>query len=139
MRDIADDLAAWGVPILPVLRLSDSDAQLSDAGYAAESHEGQAVVRLGDMLADPDDEQAESHIDRLRNCVGLSADQCDLVVDLFEIRNERDVTRAEPVVRKCVAWATRRPCAPSRSPLGRCPRAFPICRRIDRPWFDVGT
>jgi hypothetical protein len=109
MKDIADDLAMRSMQILPVLRLSDSDAQLAYAGYAAESHEGQAIVRLGSAMADPDDEEAETQINRLHDQGGLSPDQCDLVIDLFEVRNERDVTRAEPVARKCVAWAIRRP------------------------------
>jgi hypothetical protein len=94
MKDIAEDLAAWGVRILPVLRLSDSAALIADVGDAAELHRGKAVVRLGSAIADPDDDEAEAQIDRLRDYAGLSVDQCALVVDLFEVRNERDVTRA---------------------------------------------
>ena len=33
----------------------------------------------------------------------------DAEAAVIEIRDERDVTSAEPVVRKCVAWAVRRP------------------------------
>jgi hypothetical protein len=79
-------------------------AQLADARYAAEAHQQQAIVRLGSMAADPDDEEAEAQINRLHDHAGLMPDQCDLVIDLFEVQNERDVTRAEPVARKCVAW-----------------------------------
>jgi len=36
-------------------------------------------------------------------------EQCDLLLDMFEVRSERDLTRAEPIVRKCLAWAHRKP------------------------------
>jgi hypothetical protein len=66
MKDKADDLDEWGVPILPVLRLSDSDAQMADVRDAADLHLVQAVVRLGSVTADPDDDEAEAQIDHGR-------------------------------------------------------------------------
>src|SRR5689334_6381974 len=38
LRDIAEDLGAWGIPILPVVYLDDSDERLTDVGVAAEVH-----------------------------------------------------------------------------------------------------
>jgi hypothetical protein len=109
MRDVAEDLAAWGIPMLPVLHLYDSAERMADVAWAAERHSGRAVVRLGDGSADPDDEQAEAQLGRLRDDAGLTVERCALVVDVFEVRSERDLSRVEPVVRKCVSWAQRYP------------------------------
>jgi hypothetical protein len=44
--DIAEDLAAWGVPTLPVLHPAGSGRRLADLGSAAALHGRGAVVRL---------------------------------------------------------------------------------------------
>jgi hypothetical protein len=109
MRDLADDLAAWLIPMLPVLRLDDSPARIADVRYAADLHGGHAVLRLGGDAQDPDDAEAEDALDRLLDEAGLTIEQCHLVLDLFEVRSERDLTRVEPVVCKCVSSAQRYP------------------------------
>jgi hypothetical protein len=109
MRDIADDLSVWGIPMLPVLHVSDSPARMADVRYAVDLHGGHTVLRLGSGTSDPDDAEAEKSMDRLRDQAGLTIGQCHLVLDVFEVRSERDLTRVEPVVRKCVSWAQRYP------------------------------
>lgn len=109
MRVIADDLEGWRIPMLPVLHLDDSVGRLADARYAADLHRGTAILRLGSDTSDPDDAEAEEALDRLHDQVGLPIEQYHLIVDVSEVRSERDLTRAEPVVRKCVAWAQRYP------------------------------
>lgn len=109
MRDIADDLAAWVIPVLPVLHLDDSPALLADVRYAAEVHDGRAIVRLGSDTRDPDDAEAEESLHRLHDLAGLAIEQCHLLVDVFEVRSDRDLSRVEPVVRKCVSWSQRYP------------------------------
>jgi len=109
LHDIGEDLAARGVPMLPVLHLADSPQRLADAGTAARLHAGHAVLRLGGAAMDPNDEEAEAQLDRIARYSGLSVERCALVLDFFEIRSERDVSRVEPIVRKCVSWAQRRP------------------------------
>lgn len=109
MQDIADDLAGFLVPMLPVLHLDDSPARLADIRYAANIHSGHTVLRLGDDTRDPDDVEAEEALDHLRHQAGLRIEQCHLLLDAFEVRSERDLTRVEPVVRKCVSWAQRYP------------------------------
>lgn len=109
MRDIADDLDGWLIPMLPVLHLDDSPARLAEARYAAELHRGTAILRLGSDTHDPDDAEAEEALDRLHDQAGLPIEQYHLLLDLFELRSERNLTRAEPVVRKCVSWAQRYP------------------------------
>jgi hypothetical protein len=109
MRDIADDLAAWLIPMRPVLHLYDSPARLADVRYAAGLHDGHAILRLGDDTRDPDHAEAEEVLDYLRDQAGLMIEQCHLLLDVFEVRSERDLTRVEPIVRKCVSWAQRYP------------------------------
>jgi hypothetical protein len=50
MRDLADDLAAWLIPMLPVLRLDDSPARIADVRYAADL---QAATRFSGWAATP--------------------------------------------------------------------------------------
>jgi hypothetical protein len=107
LRDVADDLAAFDIPMLPVAHLDDHKGRMRDVAYAAEVHSGNAVLRLGDDTSDPDDIDAEERLGRLDNLAGLATEQCHLVLDVFELRSERDVSRVEPVVRKCVSWAQR--------------------------------
>jgi hypothetical protein len=109
IRDIAEDLAAWRIPVLPVFRLEDSAQRLGDIGYAAETHGGDAVLRLGGGLRDPDDAEAESRIGEVLGQAGLAVERCHLLIDFGEVRNERDVTRVESTARKCVTWAQRYP------------------------------
>lgn len=109
MRIIADDLNSWRISILPVLHLDDSSEQLADAGHAAEIHRGTAVLRLAIDAHDPDGEEADKALARLHDQTGLPTDQCHLLLDLIEMRSERDLTRAEPAVRKWMSWAQRYP------------------------------
>ncbi|GGM65925.1 hypothetical protein GCM10007977_079390 [Dactylosporangium sucinum] len=109
LQSIAADLDALKVPMLPVVHLQDSRERMTDVGDAAELHCGRAVLRLGSEVADPDDEDAERMLNKIRKDAGLTPEQCDLVIDMFEVRSERDLTRAEPIARKCLAWARRRP------------------------------
>ena len=109
LRDIAEDLAAWGVPIRPVLHLHDSAVRLAEARDATAMHAGHVVVRLGGYVADPDDEEAETQLRELCRRAGTTIEQSALILDFFEVRSKRDLGRVEPLVRKCVAWARRYP------------------------------
>jgi hypothetical protein len=109
MRVIADDLNSWRISILPVLHLDDCSEQLADAGHAAEIHRGTAVLRLGSDTHDPDGEEADKALARLHDRTGLPTGRCHLLLDLFEVCSERDLTKAEPVVRKWMSWAQRYP------------------------------
>jgi T4 beta protein len=96
MRGIAEELQVQQVRMLPVVRLVDSEHRLADVGYAADLHGGQAVLRLGGDTQDPDDGEAEEQPHRLHDCAGLPIDQCHLLLDVFDVRSERDVSRVEP-------------------------------------------
>ncbi|MCP3784759.1 beta family protein [Micromonospora sp. A3M-1-15] len=105
IRDIASDLHDWGIPTLPVAHLDDTAEQLADVGAAAALHGGHAVVLLGDDRSDPDEEEAEAKLSRVLAETGVRVEDSVLILDFFELRSERDVTRVEPIVRKCISWA----------------------------------
>ncbi|MEU4566912.1 beta family protein [Micromonospora sp. NPDC023956] len=99
IREIADDLAQWGIPIAPVIRLHDPDEQLSACGEAARLHNGTAIIRLGSPTADPDPVADAPRISRAMSITKMSPDRCHLVVDMGEVSSDRDVSRAEQVIR----------------------------------------
>lgn len=109
MLDIADDLGALDIPMRPVLRLDDSADRLRSAGRAATLHGGLAVVRLSSAIAGADDAEAEARLSRLRRYAELEIEQCALVLDAGAVQSERDLTKAEPIIRKTLAWARRHP------------------------------
>ncbi|GIH20705.1 beta family protein [Rugosimonospora africana] len=140
MCDIAEDLGAWGIPMLPVVHLYDSSTRLADVRYAADLHGGHAIVRLGSDTRDPDDAEAEEALDRLRSEGGLMIEQCHLVLDMFEVRSERDLTRVEPVVRKCVSWAQRYPWSSVTVAVGAMPQGIshiPVNTPTPIPRWDL--
>ncbi|SNT63662.1 Beta protein [Asanoa hainanensis] len=56
ITDIADDLGAFDVPVLPVIRLTDPPARLRRHGEAVHAQVNRAVVRLGSDELTFDDE-----------------------------------------------------------------------------------
>ncbi|GAA5192450.1 hypothetical protein GCM10023322_52060 [Rugosimonospora acidiphila] len=105
VSEIAGHLFNFQIPMAPVIHLSDSDRRLESHGDAARMNDG-AFVRLGGISAtDPDPDRAERDLPRIWNVTGLGPDQCDLLIDLAEVRSERDVGRAVPLARRMVQWA----------------------------------
>lgn len=146
MRGIAEEFQVQQVPMLPVVRLLDSEHHLADVGYAADLHDGQAVLRLGGDTRDPDDDEAEEHLHRLTDHTGLQVEQCHLLLDVFDIRSDRDLSRVEPVVRKCVSWAQRYPWRSITLAAGAMPESIshlpthapePLPRRDHQFWERV--
>jgi len=111
LRDIAEDLGAWGIPVRPVLHLHDTARRLTEARDVMAMHTGHAVIRLGSDRVDPDDEEADARLTELCRQARTTVEQSTLILDFSEVRSERDIGRAEPLVRKCIAWARRYPWA----------------------------
>ncbi|MEV6303896.1 beta family protein [Actinoplanes sp. NPDC051861] len=109
LQAIVDDFADWCVPIRPVLHLNDSERRLAEARQAAEMHDGQAVIRLGGDIADPDEDEAEAALAKLCRRAGTTIEKSALVLDFFDVRSERDIGRVEALARKCLVWARRYP------------------------------
>jgi len=99
ITEIANDLAQSGIPIAPVIRLHDPDEHLSACGEAARLHNETAIVRLGSVTRDPDAVADAARVSRALSVAKMSRDRCHLVVDMAEVSSERDVSRAEHVVR----------------------------------------
>lgn len=104
--DIGEDLAQWGIPMLPVIRLVDSGQRLKQHGTAARLHRDQAIlcVRVDDYAAGS--RQATAALRRIWRHTGLAAAQCDLLIDCGEVSCPADVDRAEHAVRRIVRWAS---------------------------------
>ncbi|GIF76013.1 beta family protein [Asanoa siamensis] len=105
ITDISEDLGAFGIPVLPVIRLDDPPDRLRDHGQAARRHEGRAIVRVRVDHLEADDDLTQ----RLDSYAHVPIEQCDLVMDMFAVSSEAGLSRAEPMARKSVAWALRRP------------------------------
>ncbi|WP_119576264.1 beta family protein [Micromonospora radicis] len=99
IMEIANDLALWGIPIAPVIRLQDPDEQFSACGEAARLHNETAIVRLGSITTDPDPVADSSRISRALSIAKINRERCHLVVDMADVSSERDVSRAEQIAR----------------------------------------
>jgi hypothetical protein len=140
---LADELAAVGVAMLPVLRAYDSRRRLMEHGLAARLHLGRAVLRLQPHRDAGNPAAATATADRLLTGAGLEADRVDLVIDLAETACTAHATQFEERARQVLRWAR---CAPWRSvtvAAGAMPpnlddlptdEAYPVGRLDARVW-----
>ncbi|WP_229399544.1 beta family protein [Micromonospora okii] len=108
LPDTADaELIRWGVPLVPVAGLAESDARLAAHGRAARAYAGRLVVRLraGHDRSGPDATTAA--VERIWRLARLVPEQCELLVDAGDVWCAADVRLAEPRVRWLVDWARR--------------------------------
>ncbi|MEH0843062.1 beta family protein [Micromonospora sp. CPCC 205711] len=101
------ELARWGVPVVPVIGLADSDERLAAHGTAARAYAGRAVVRLraGQDRAGP--HATTTAVERIWRYARLVPEQCDLIVDAADVCCPADLRVAEPRLRRLVDWARR--------------------------------
>ncbi|WFE38676.1 hypothetical protein [Micromonospora sp. WMMD998] len=101
------DPVRWGVPVVPVIGLAESDRRLAAHGAAARAWAGRAVVRLrtGPDRIGPD--AATAAVERVWRSTGLVPEQCDLLLDAGDVCCLADVRVAEPRVRRAAQWARR--------------------------------
>lgn len=101
------ELARWGVPLVPVIGLADSNRRLVAHGAAARAHARRAVVRLrvGHDRGGPD--AATAAAERVWRFTRLVPEQCDLLLDAGDVCCRADVRVAEPRVRRLLEWARR--------------------------------
>ncbi|PZF92608.1 hypothetical protein C1I99_21565 [Micromonospora deserti] len=101
------ELVRWGVPLVPVIGLVESDRRLVAHGAAARAHTRRAVIRLrlGQDRAGPDATTAA--VERIWRYARLVPEQCDLLVDAGDVCCRADVRVTEPRVRRLLEWARR--------------------------------
>ncbi|MFG2056768.1 beta family protein [Micromonospora sp. NPDC048930] len=99
--------ARWGVPLVPVIGLAESNRRLVAHGVAARAYARRAVVRLrtGQARAGPD--ATTGAVERVWRLTRLVPEQCDLLIDAGDVCCPADVRLAEPRVRRLVEWARR--------------------------------
>ncbi|MFC6017906.1 beta family protein [Plantactinospora solaniradicis] len=121
-RELARALAERGVPVLPVVRLSDADCRLTEHATAARTHLHRAIVRIeprqppgaGDRGWGADNRDATGRIgatlrlDRVLRLLRLPPERCDLVLDLAAVGCAADVRHEDRRVRRIVDWARDR-------------------------------
>ncbi|MBO4208665.1 beta family protein [Micromonospora echinofusca] len=101
------DLTRWGVPLLPVIGLAESDQRLTRHGEASRAWLRRAVVRLRTRHDRGGPDAATASVERIWRLTGLVPEQCDLVIDLADVCCAADVRTAEPRARRLVNWAHR--------------------------------
>ncbi|MFU8854240.1 beta family protein [Micromonospora sp. SL1-18] len=101
------ELVRWGVPVMPVIGLAESNRRLVAHGAAAGVYDRGAVLRLrtGQDRAGPDATTAAA--ERVWRLARLVPEQCDLLIDAGDVCCPADVRVAEPRVRRLAEWARR--------------------------------
>lgn len=106
---LAEEFALWGLPMTPVIRLSDSNRRLVAHGEAARLHDNSAILRLRPFTDATDADDAHHRIDKALRFTKLSPEQVDLIIDLGQVDPaalDRAATRADALVRwlRTRAW-----------------------------------
>ncbi|MEH0980939.1 beta family protein [Micromonospora sp. CPCC 205556] len=101
------ELVRWGVPVVPVIGLAESDRRLVAHGVAAQAYARGAVVRLraGQDRAGPDATTAA--VERIWRYARLVPEQCDLLIDAGDVCCPADLRVAGPRARRLVDWGRR--------------------------------
>ncbi|MEU5907798.1 hypothetical protein ABZ780_25915 [Micromonospora sp. NPDC047467] len=108
LPDAADpELARWGVPLMPVVGLAESDRRLAAHGAAARAYAGRALVRLRAARDRAGPDASTTAVERIWRFTALAPEECDLLVDAGDVCCPADVRVAEPRVRRLLAWARR--------------------------------
>lgn len=95
----------YALPYRPVVRLDDDPTVLNEAGVAARLHGAGVCLRIGDPDNDPDLGAATAVLPSLLAAMGLAVSEVHLLVDLWVVESDRDVTRALPLAEAAVKWA----------------------------------
>ncbi|RKN49679.1 hypothetical protein D7223_08710 [Micromonospora endolithica] len=101
------ELTRWGVPLVPVIGLSESSRRLVTHGAAARTLAHRAVVRLRVAADRSGPDAATAAVERIWRLTRLLPEQCDLLVDAGDVCCPADVRVTGPRVRRLLDWARR--------------------------------
>ncbi|MFC3504713.1 beta family protein [Micromonospora krabiensis] len=101
------DPVRWGVPLVPVVGLAESDRRLAAHGVTARAYARRAVIRLRAARDRGGPDATTSAVERIWRGTGLVPEQCDLLVDAGDVCCPADVRLAEARVRRLLDWARR--------------------------------
>ncbi|MET7877762.1 beta family protein [Micromonospora sp. DT68] len=108
VTDLPDtELVRWGVPLMPVIGLAESDRRLVAHGAAAREYARRALIRLRAARDRAGPDASTTAVERIWRFTGLAPEQCDLLVDAGDVCCAADVRVAEPRVRRLLGWARR--------------------------------
>lgn len=107
--DLAEELAALGVAMVPVLRAYESPRRLVEHGLAARMHLMRAVLRLQPHVDVRNSAQATAASTRMLAGAGLEAEHVDLIIDLAETACAAHADRFEERARHVLRWARSTP------------------------------
>ncbi|KXK62762.1 hypothetical protein AWW66_06885 [Micromonospora rosaria] len=116
--------ARWGVPVIPVVGLTEDDHRLVAYGAAARSSAQRAVVRLPADRSWTGPDAATAGLERVCRLTGLLPEQLDLLVDAGDVCCPADVRLAESRVRRVLEWARRHPWRSATVASGAMPPAL---------------
>ncbi|WBB70683.1 beta family protein [Micromonospora sp. WMMD812] len=101
------ELVRWGVPLMPVIGLAESDRRLVAHGAAARAYGRRALIRVRAGLDRTGPDATTSAVERIWRFTRLTPEQCDLLVDAGDVCCLADVRLAEPRARRLLDWARR--------------------------------
>ncbi|MFY1574690.1 beta family protein [Verrucosispora sp. WMMD703] len=103
----ASALACRGVPLVPVIGLTDGERRLAALGATARAQTQRGVVRLRLRQDRAGPDATTTAVERIGRHARLAPEQCDLVLDCGDVCCPADVRLAEPRVRRMLDWTRR--------------------------------
>ena len=101
----ARELQGRGVPVKPVMRLTDDPIVLGEVAAAAALHGQGACLRIGSPDDDPDASEAALLWPDVFQTTRLASSELDLLIDLWVVESPRDIGRATTVAVQMLNWA----------------------------------
>jgi hypothetical protein len=145
--DLAEELAALGVAVLPVLRAHESGCRLAAHGLAARMHLRRAVLRLRPHVDAGNPAAADAVTERLLSGAGLEVEEVDLLIDLAETACVAHADAVGEQARRVLRWARGMPWRSVSVASGAMPpnlddlptdRAVTVGRLDARVWARLG-
>ncbi|MFI7518611.1 beta family protein [Micromonospora globbae] len=101
------ELVRWGVPLVPVVGLGESDRRLVAHGAAARAYARRAVIRLRTRRDRSGPDATTAAVERIWRFTRTAPEQCDLLVDAGDVCCPADLREAEWRIRRLLDWSRR--------------------------------